>query len=150
MLYGMTDDEFFAALKVARTCAEGAGGLRNAPVQIQVALGVATAQGIIDNGGLQYFYEVDFEEQGPYSEFVDAYEHVGASDAASLLARSIQLFPFDSPHLFEAKRQRWLDQIREDEGHEFHQLSDKLIGHKGVEPKLKAYMAEHRSYFNAL
>lgn len=145
----MTDDEFFTGLKVARIHAKKAGGLRKAPLPVQIALNVATAQGVIDNGGLRYFYEVDFEDQGPYSEFVEAYRGIHAEEVASLLERSIHLFPFESPHLFEAKRQRWLDQIRDDEDHEFHQLSDKLIGHKGVEPKLKAYMMVHRSYFDA-
>ena len=109
---------------------------------------VDSAQGIIDNGGLQYFYEVDFEEQGPYSDFVEAYRAIGAEDAASLLERSIGLFPFADPHLYEQKRQHWLDEIRENESHEFHDLSDKLIGHKGVFPKLKEFMAQHSKHFN--
>jgi hypothetical protein len=144
----MTDDDFFAGLEVARLRAKNAGGLRDAPQPVRIVLCVATTQGVIDNGGLQYFYEVDFEEQRPYSEVVDAYRRVGAEEVASLLERSIQMFPFDSPHLFEAKRQQWLDQIRADEGHEFHQLSDMLIGHKSVEPKLRAFMTKHRSYFD--
>jgi hypothetical protein len=145
----MTDDQYFAGTKVAIAKAKAAGALRKCATPIQVVLLVDSAQGIIDNGGLQYFYEVDFEEQGPYSETVAAYRAIGAEDAAALLERSIGLFPFTNPHLYEQKRQHWLDQVREDEGHEFNDLSDKLIGHRGVFPKLKEYMARHREYFDA-
>lgn len=136
----MTDDQYFAGTKVAARKAQAAGGLRNCAIPVRAVLLVDSAQGIIDNGGLQYFYEVDFEEQGPYTEFVDAYRTIGAEDAARLIERSIQLFPFADPHLHQPKRERWLDQVREVESHEFNDLSDKLIGHKGVFPKVKEYM----------
>lgn len=145
----MTDDQYFAGTKVAIAKEKAAGSLRKCAVPIQVVLLVDSAQGIIDNGGLQYFYEVDFEEQGPYSDFIQAYRAIGAEGAASLLERSINLFPFADPHLYEQKRQRWLDEIRDDEIHEFHDLNDKLIGHKGVFPKLKEYMALHSEHFDA-
>jgi hypothetical protein len=143
----MTDDQFSVAINVARTRVKDAGALRKCAIPVQVALSVATAQGIIDNGGLQYFYEVDFEEQGSYTEFVKAYRLIGAEDAATYLERSIALFPFSDPHLHESKRQHLLDEIREDERHEFHELSNKLIGHKTVFPKLMDYMSQHWSHF---
>jgi hypothetical protein len=145
----MTDDQYFAGTKVAFAKGKAAGALRKCAVPIQVVLLVDSAQGIIDNGGLQYFYEVDFEEQGPYSDFVHAYRAIGAEGAASLLERSIGLFPFADPHLHEQKRQRWLDEIRNNESHGFHDLSNKLIGHKGVFPKLKDYMTQHSEHFDA-
>jgi hypothetical protein len=145
----MTDEQYFAGTKVAVAKEKAAGALRKCAVPIQVVLLVDSAQGIMDNGGLQYFYEVDFQEQGPYSDFVQAYRAIGAEDAASLLERSIGLFPFADPHLYEQKRQHWLDEIRENESHEFHDLSGKLIGHKGVFPKLKEYMAQHSEHFDA-
>ena len=139
----------FAGLEVARLRVKQAGGMRKCALPIQVAMTVETAQGIIDNGGLQYFYEVDFEDQRPYAEFVEAYRAIGAVEAAEFLNRSIALFPFSSPELHESKRQRWLDEVREKEDHEFHDLSDKLIGNKGVFPKLMEYMSAHREHFNA-
>ena len=145
----MTDDQYFAGTKVAARKTQAAGGLRNCAIPVRAVLFVDMAQRIIDNGGLQYFYEVDFEEQGPYSDFVDAYRTIGAEDAASLLELSIQLFPFEDPHLHQTKRERWLDRVREDESHEFNDLSGKLIGHKGVFPKLKEFMARNGEHFNA-
>lgn len=145
----MTDDQYFAGINVATRKAWAAGGLRNCATPVRAVLLVDSAQGIIDNGGLQYFYEVDFEEQGPYSDFVDAYRTIGAEDAARLLGRSIQLFPFADPHLYQAKRERWLNQVRENESHEFNDLSDKLVGHKGVFPKLKKFMTRNWELFEA-
>lgn len=148
-LYRMTDDQYFAGTKIAIAKEKAAGALRKCAVPVQVVLLVDSAQGVIDNGGLQYFYEVDFEEQGPYSDFVEAYRAIGAEDAAGLLERSIGLFPFANPHFHHEKRQLWLDEVREDENHEFNGVSDKLIGHKGVFPKLKEYMARHLEHFRA-
>lgn len=143
----MTDDEMFAGLNVARERIKAAGGLRLVPRPVQVALIVSTAQGIIDNGGLQYLYEADFEDQSPYSDFVDGYREIGAMEAADFLERSARMFPFGRPHLYEAKRQKWLDEIRDVEGHEFHVLSDRLVGNKSVFPKLMEYMEMHRKFF---
>ena len=145
----MTDDEFFAGLEVAQRKMKAAGGFAQVDRPIQIAITVSTAQGIIDNGGLQYLYEVDFEDQSPYSDFVVAYREIGAVEAADLLERSVAAFPFENPHLHEAKRQKWLDGIREDESHPFHALSDKLIGNKSVFPKLMEYMSRHKECFRA-
>jgi hypothetical protein len=145
----MTEDQMFVGLEVAHDRAKQAGGMRKCALPIQIAMTVEAAQGIIDNGGLQYFYEVNFEDQCPYAEFVEAYRAIGAGEAAELLARSIALFPFSNPELHESKRQRWLDDLREIEGHEFHALSDKLGGNKVVFHKLREYMSAHKEHFNA-
>jgi hypothetical protein len=145
----VTEDEMFVGLDTAREKMRSAGGLRLASRPLQVALIVSTAQGIIDNGGLQYFYEVDFEDQSAYSDFVDAYREIGAVEAADLIERSAKMFPFATPHLYETKRQQWLDEIRAVNEHEFHALSDRLIGNKSVFPKLMEYMGIHRSVFSA-
>jgi hypothetical protein len=145
----MTDDELFSALDVAQKRMKAACGMAKAPEPIRVAMTVCTAQGIIDNGGLQYFYEADFEGRCPYSDFVDAYRSIGALEAADLIDRSSKLFPFSDPHLFESKRQVWLDEVKEDVDHAFHDLSDRLIGNKSVFPKLKTYIEAHMDFFRA-
>jgi hypothetical protein len=145
----MTDDELFSALDVAQKRMKALGGMKQVPEPIRVAMTVCTAQGIIDNGGLQYFYEADFEDRCPYSDFVGAYRSIGAYEAADLIDRSTKLFPFANAHLFESKRQQWLDQVKEDESHAFHELSDRLIGNKSVFPKLKSYIQAHRELFRA-
>ena len=42
-------------------------------VPFQTIVAVTTAQGIIDNGGLEYFFGADFPNHPPYSFFVEAY-----------------------------------------------------------------------------
>lgn len=86
-----------AALDAAQSRLKAAGKLSLCGRPIQVVLIVSTAQGIIDNGGLQYFYESDFADQPAYEEFVQAYRAIGAAEAADLLQRSIELIPFPSP-----------------------------------------------------
>ena len=143
----MTEDEFDAAMRVARQRVKDAGGIGKVSDPVRVVVTVCTAQGIIDNGGLQYFYESDFEDQCPYPEFSDAYRSIGALEAADLFERSWRLFPFVNPHLYETKRQQWLDHVKEDESHEFHVLSDRLIGNKSVFPKLEDYIEKHWAVF---
>ena len=43
---------------------------------------IHAAQGIIDNGGLIYFFESDWPGTPPYSVFSDAYRRIGKTDAA--------------------------------------------------------------------
>ena len=138
-----------AALDAAQSRLKAAGKLSLCERPIQVVLIVSTAQGIIDNGGLQYFYESDFADQPAYEEFVQAYRAIGAAEAADLLQRSIELIPFPSPHLHEEKRQLWLDQFRENEMSEFNRLSEALIGHAGVFPQLAEYAQLHWQAFAA-
>ncbi|MDR7296477.1 hypothetical protein J2X16_001816 [Pelomonas aquatica] len=145
----MTDDELLSALDFAQERMKAAGGMARAPEPIRVAMTVCTAQGIIDNGGLQYFYEADFEDRCPYSDFVEAYRDIGAHEAADLIDSSWKLIPFAAPHLFESKRQQWLDEVKGDDRHALHGLSDRLIGNKSVFPKLKAYILAHMEFFRA-
>lgn len=132
-----------AALDAAQSRLKAAGRHSLCERPVQVVLIVSTAQGIIDNGGLQYFYESDFEGQPAYEEFVHAYRAIGAAGAADLLQRSIELIPFPSAHLHEKKRQLWLDEFRENETAEFNRLSDALVGHAEVFPQLAEYAQSH-------
>lgn len=143
----MDDAAFDSALHAAQLKLRAAGKLSLCEHPVQVALMVETAQGIIDNGGLQYFYESDFEEQPAYEKFVEAYRAIGATEAAQLLQRSVELIPFPAPHRDEKARQQWLDQWRGDAPSEFNQLSDRLVGHAEVFPRLASYMQAHRQHF---
>lgn len=53
---------------------------------------VSCAQGIIDNGGLEYFFESDFPGEPPYAMFVEAYRLIGASSAADCIERAVAMF----------------------------------------------------------
>jgi hypothetical protein len=90
---------------------EASGDIEALPLALQTLLVVESAQGIIDNGGLEYFYEADFPNNPPYSVFVEAYRRIGAESAASCIESTARMFPFEEPQLFEGLRQLWLEKL---------------------------------------
>lgn len=106
-----------------------------------------TAQGIIDNGGLQYFFESDFPGRPPYSIFVEAYRAIGADEAASALADAVALFPFAEPHRDAAKRNQFMDSFNGDDDEAvnspFEQYTNLLCGNGSVWPLVKAYVEKN-------
>ena len=51
---------------------------------------IYSAQGVIDNGGMGYFFENDWPNNPPYSVFADAYERIGRVDAARALRDALK------------------------------------------------------------
>jgi hypothetical protein len=134
----------------AVACLHAAGGnLEALPVELQTLLIVESAQGMIDNGGLSYFYEADFPNRPPYSVFVDAYRRIGADEAAACIEQTALMFPFAEPHLFEPLRQLWLEKLSTDPDGEFSRLSDRLSGDASVWAKLADYVKRNRAAFVA-
>lgn len=88
---------------------------------------VEQAQGIIDNGGLQYFFENDWPEHPPYSLFVDAFRRIGAQEAADCIQDAADLFPSKSPHLDYQMRREYMDSLRAKEAGE-ESVVDELGG----------------------
>ena len=118
---------------------------------VRTVLLVHTAQGIIDNGGLQYFFESNFPGEPPYSVFVDAYREIGAEAEATALSAAVALFPFANPHKHQRKRDKFLEQFQDDGGHRpdspFEPLTDKLYGKKKVWRLLEQYVKRHAASF---
>jgi hypothetical protein len=55
------------------------------PAPLQTVALIYPAQGIIDNGGFEYFFEADFDFNPPYSLISAAYRRIGAVDAADCI-----------------------------------------------------------------
>jgi hypothetical protein len=87
------------------------GSLEKLTAPLRTVVIIVSAQGVIDNGGLQYFFENDFPDHPDYSVFVDAYRAIGAGDAASALAGAVTLFPFREPQKHFQQRREFLDQF---------------------------------------
>ena len=117
------------------------------PLPLQTIIVVEAAQSIIDNGGLEYFYESNFVGTPDYGVFVSAYRRIGAEAAATCIAATAAMFPFDDPHLHETKRSRWLGHVRGNERHPFGQLSQKAASDETVFPKLEQYIEANREAF---
>lgn len=136
------------AIAYSIACVEAAAGdVFQLPVSVQTVAVIQTAQGIIDNGGFEYFYESDFVGSPPYSFFVETFRRIGADSAASRIEQSSRMFPFADPHLHEKKRQLWLDGVKRNEAHEFVVLSRKACGDSSVFAKLADYVEENRDAF---
>ena len=124
------------------------GDITRLSMPIQTVAVIYSAQAVIDNGGLEYFYESDFDGTPEYSFFVEVYRRIGAEDAASCIEESAAMFPFEQPNLYEFKRQQWLDSVKENENHPFVKLSRKICGDSSVFIKLEAYVVAHRDCFS--
>jgi len=102
-------------------------------------------QGMVDNGAFRYPLESDFPFSPPYSMFVDAYRRIGATKAADNLERVIAMFPFENPHLYQEKRNAFMDSL--DESDEFFQLGDEVCGDKSIWTAMEEYARENSVAF---
>jgi hypothetical protein len=123
------------------------GDLAALPEELRTLLMVESAQSIIDNGGLEFFYDTDFPNNPSYAEFVAAYRRIGADAAADSIEASALLFPFDEPHYFAPLRQLWLERFKQDPQHAFARLDAQVCGDASVWTRLAAYVREHRAAF---
>lgn len=126
------------------------GQVSQLPEPVQTVVVIDSAQGIIDNGGLEYFYESDFPGCPPYSFFVETFRRIGAESVASCIEMSSCMFPFADPHLHAAKRQNWLDSVKHDEAHPFVRLSRRACGDESVFRKLATYVEAHRDAYGSV
>lgn len=129
---------------------EAAGGdFMALPLPLQTLLLVEAAQGIIDTGGLDFFYEADFPHHPPYSAFVDAYRRIGADDAASCIEATALMFPFADPEYFEPLRQVWLERLREAPDQAFAGFNQRISNDDSVWTQLSRYVEDHADAFRA-
>ncbi len=112
------------------------GNIDLLPKAQRVILLVHAAQGTIDNGGLQYFFENDFPGLPPYAEFADAYREIGAEDVAAVIESAVALFGFDDPHLFQADRIAFMEVHGEEL---FDDLDQAICGREEVWAHVDAY-----------
>jgi hypothetical protein len=116
------------------------------PVPIRTVVMVHAAQGIIDNGGLHYFFESDFPGQPNYKIFVDAYRLIGADKEAQALQDAVQRFPFAEPHLHRDARDEFLYGDA-NTGAALAEFSDLLCGNENVWRLLAAYAERNAASF---
>ncbi len=117
------------------------------PQSLATFLFVHAAQGVIDNGGYEYFFGSNWPKKPPYSRFVEAYEAIGCERQAKELARVVSTFPFDNPHLKETLRKKYMKKNYDDEKYEIKGWGDKLCGDEEVWEKLKKYYLKHHRDF---
>lgn len=141
------------AMKFAGAEANRVGDVNLLLTPVRTVAVISTAQGMINNGGLQYLFECDFPHEPPYSIFVDAYHEIGAQDEANALAAAVKLFPFAEPHKFLERRLAFLDQYIAEGDHRsdspFEPYTNLLCGNENVWRLLEEYVARHAAALRA-
>ena len=130
----------FARLEAAN------GDLSVLPVPLQTLVLIYSAQGVIDNGGFQYFFESDWPGSPSYSVFTNAYRAIGASQIAVAIDQATALFPFDEPHLKTELRVQFLESLPDD--HPLNQLEDVACGNESVWLQLSEYVRQNAQVFS--
>lgn len=114
---------------------------------VSTFLFVYSAQGVIDNGGYKYFFESDWPNNPPYSNFINAYEEIGCEKQAIDFNRVVSSFPFENPHLNESARQKYIDDNYDEDEIEVKGWGEALCGDKEVWPKLEEYYLQNKEQF---
>jgi len=110
------------------------------PAAVKTVILVHAAQGIIDNGALQYFFENDWPGRPKYSVFSNAYRQIGANECADLLDRAVELLAIENPERHPDLRQQRMEELCEQDVSEFAGLSGKLCSDKSVWEKLSQFI----------
>ena len=129
--------------KAFSACDAVGGDLNRLSVPAKTIVIVTSAQGIIDHGGLEYFFESDFPENPPYSEFSSAYRLIGAAQAADCIDKAAETSPFPHPETRQELRREFLEALPD--GSELNRLSNKICGDAEVWERLAAYGSVHFS-----
>ena len=98
--------------------------------------GVYHAQGIIDNGGLCYFFENDFTHHPPYSYFADAYRQIGCARAATAIETAAASFGVRHPERDVDKRRRYIEGNYDEEQHTVPGWDESVCGDESIFPAL--------------
>lgn len=107
----------------------------------QTVVTIYSAQGVIDNGGMVYFFENDWPHHQPYSDFADAYERIGRHGAAEALRHAADSFEVPNPERDKEARREYIkvNQSRFDG----MVWDDCICGDKEVFPHLADWVLAH-------
>ncbi len=65
---------------------------QTSPWEQKVVMFVLNAQGVIDNGGFEYFFESPFEGNPSLDEFAKAFKEIGSSECAATMEKALTIF----------------------------------------------------------
>lgn len=135
------------AIKYATSQAMRANDVTDLTHVVRTTALVYAAQGLIDNGGLEYLFEADFPNRPSYSLFVDAYSTIGAHSEAAAIEQAVGLFPFADPHLHVDRRNKFMDSFRSGSNKSvdtpFEPLNEILSGSRRVWDCLNQYVLKN-------
>jgi hypothetical protein len=135
-------------LTIADGCFFAAGqDYSKLPVEMSNFLHVYSAQGAIDNGGFNYFFQNDWPEKPSYSVFILAYHSIGCHAVADALSKIVALFPFKDPQLYCKKRRQYISKHWDKERLAPSTWPSNIFSHHGVEDALIHYVLKHKDIF---
>jgi hypothetical protein len=146
----MADEELLErASTIAFKKLEDAGGrFENLDEPFRTIAVVYSAQGIIDNGGLIYFFESDWQYNPPYSLFADAYRRIGRIEAADAIENAAKSFGFPEPERNKELRNAFMDKqfgTHENEGEWEITWNDCICGDEQVLTDLAKWIRNNHS-----
>jgi hypothetical protein len=105
---------------------------------------IYSAQGVIDNGGMVYFFENDWPNNPPYSDFADAYERIGRVDAAKALRDAVETFGVPNPERNKKARRDYMEAHQK----RFNGMvwDDCICGDKRVFADLATWVRSHPNF----
>jgi hypothetical protein len=128
----------------ARAEAQGLDSLSQAEQRVLL---VGWAQGIVGNGGFQYFYEGASNAR----QVADAFEALGFSEAASAFRTSLSVFPNGVAPEDQEIRRDWLDRNETISTPVFDRLEGTIFAVSDqLDQAIIAYLCEHRGEFTGI
>ena len=106
---------------------------------------IFAAQGVIDNGGLRYFFESNWPYHPPYSVFADAYERIGRLAAASAIREAAATFGVDDPEHHCDLRCDYIDEHYDSDTYEVIGWNDCICGDEEVWTDLTAWLKSQKN-----
>ncbi|MGG7604702.1 DMP19 family protein [Massilia sp. BKSP1R2A-1] len=101
---------------------------------------VYSAWGVIGNGGLQYFFENNFDGDPSFDVFTEAFHTVGLDEIATRFSELVALFPFGDPHKSSQRRQEFLDSQPPNFTAAMEKLEHLIYKHNDIEGTLNAFL----------
>ena len=114
--------------------------LSRLPEPHRTVAAICQAQGVIDNGGLRYFFENDWPNNPPYSEFADAYERIGCIDAAVAIREASATFGVPDPERRIDVRRDYIEQNCDSKTGEIDGWNDCICGDDPVYSRLAEWL----------
>jgi hypothetical protein len=109
---------------------------------------VIMAQGVIDNGGLIYFFENNWPGL-TYDQFIDAYNEIGCPISANKIMTAKLSFGLPNVESDVDGRRKFMESNKGEDGHIFGWGKD-IYGAAGVYESLARYVIKNKSFFGEM
>ncbi|MEZ6080273.1 MAG: hypothetical protein R3C56_32770 [Pirellulaceae bacterium] len=145
----MSDIESFLdnASTISLTKLDAAGGnIEDLGEPYRTVVTIYAAQGVIDNGGLFYFFESDWPNNPPYSLFADAYRRIGRKEAGDAIDYAAWTFGIPFPERNKDFRNKFMEKqfgTDDSEGQSCIEWNDCICGDEEVWTDLAKWLRKN-------